>query len=84
MKGISKKIKEELLVALSKEIQLLINGGMRQTYIAWITETSQPFVSNMRKQKCINELSIDRIIDVFRRIGKSVIIDTQKMTVIVF
>ena len=85
MKNISKMIKAKLLLELSKEIRCLIANGYTQNYIAKITKTTQPIVSYLQTNTSLDKkFSIDRIIDIFSRLDKSVVIDTSKLTVIVF
>ena len=85
MKNMSQKIKDELLLALSKEIRYLIANGYTQKYIAKITQITQPLVSRLQTNASLDGiLSIGRIIDMFRRLGKSVILDTSQLIVSVF
>ena len=85
MKDMSQKIKDELLLALSKEIRYLIANGYTQKYIAKIARITQPLVSKLQTNMGMHGvLSIDRIIDIFSRLGKSVILDTSQLIVIVF
>lgn len=86
MKNMSQKIKDELLLALSKEIRYLIANGYTQKYIAKIAQITQPLVSKLQANMVVAHgvLSIDRIIDIFSRLGKSVILDTSQLIVSVF